>query len=175
MHVFRLPLRLPATLRRFREEQDGVILAEVAIGSMILAALMMAVLDFGLAYVQKLEMLNATRAGTQLALVRHPSLDPSADVEEALTSIGEIRQAVISSASFLTGDPGQDSLQVWLSCTCPDGQAIQCVPPAGMSQPCADTRTYANIKLDLPYSYMVPYPGIGSSVQLVAENSIRLK
>lgn len=168
-------MRLPEALRRFHKEQDGVILAEVAIGSMILAAVMMAVLDFGLAYVRQLEMLNATRAGTQLALVRHPSLDPSADEEEALTSISEIRQAVLNSASFLTGDPGQDGLQVWLSCTCPDGQPIECVPPSGMSQPCANTRTYANIKLDLPYNYLIPYPGIGNSVQLVAENSIRLK
>lgn len=161
--------------RRYRKDEDGVIMAEVAIGSTIMVALIVAVADFGLAYTRQLEMMNATRAGTQLALVRHPSLNPSADEEEALTSVGEIRQAVLTAASFLKSDPGQDALQVWLSCTCDDGTPIQCVPETGMSQPCSETRTYANVKLDLAYEFMLPYPGIGESVQLVAENSIRLK
>ena len=171
----KFPAPFVRLLGRFRREQRGAVLAEVAIGSTVLIALLMAVTDFGLAYTRQLEMMNATRAGTQLALVRHPSLDPSADEEEALTSIGEIRQAVITAATFLDADPGDEALQVWLSCTCPDGTEIQCVPPAGMSQPCAETRTYANVSLDLPYEFMLPYPGIGESVQLNAENSIRLK
>lgn len=162
-------------LRRYGEDHRGAILAEVALGSIVLIALFMAVLDFGLAYSRQLEMMNAARAGTQLALVRHPSLDPSADEEEALTSIGEIREAVITASPFLQQDPGDEALQVWLNCTCPDGQAIACVPPSGMSQPCSPTRTYANVQLDLPYEFMIPYPGIGSQVQLVVDNSIRLK
>lgn len=171
----KLPMSLVRLLARFRREQRGAVLVEVAIGSTVLIAIFMAVTDFGLAYTRQLEMMNATRAGTQLALVRHPSLDPSADQEDALTSIGEIRQAVITAATFLETDPGAEELQVWLSCTCPDGTAVECVPPAGMSQPCAETRTYANVRLDLPYEFILPYPGIGESVQLSAENSIRLK
>lgn len=171
----KLSTRFLRLLRGYRQDQRGMIMAEVAIGSTIMVALTMAVLDFGLAYTRQLEMQNAARAGTQLALVRHPSLDPSADEEEALTSIEEVRQAVINSATFLESDPGQDGLQVWLTCTCPDGTVIECVPPSGMSHPCSDSRTYANVKLDLEYEYMLPYPGIGESIRLVAENSIRLK
>lgn len=166
---------LKRRLSRFGGDERGVVMAEVAIGTIVMVAMILAVLDFGLAYARKLEMMNAARAGTQLALVRHPSLDPSADEEEALTSISEIRNAVLASATFLEGDPGQDALQVWLNCTCPDGTQIQCVPPSGMSQPCADTRTYAHVKLDLQYEYMVPYPGIGESIRLITENSVRLK
>lgn len=172
-------LRFLKSVRRslgdFRNEERGVVIAEIAIGTIIMVALIMAVLDFGLAYTRKLEMMNASRAGTQLALVRHPSLDPSADEAEALTSINEIRAAVLNSATFLDSDPGEDGLSVWLSCACPDGTAIQCVPPYGMSHPCSDSRTYAHVKLDLQYEYMVPYPGIGESVRLVTENSVRLK
>ena len=61
-------------LRRYGEDHRGAILAEVALGSIVLIALFMAVLDFGLAYSRQLEMMNAARAGTQPVSYTHLTL-----------------------------------------------------------------------------------------------------
>lgn len=158
----------------FRSESGGM-LVETAFGVLLLSTLMVGIIDFGLAYSRQMAMSNAVRAGVQLALVRHPSLDPSADSAQALTSINEIRGAVLASATFLESDPGAEALKVTLRCTCPDMTPIDCFPESGSIPPCQTRRTYVDVAMRLEYDMLVPIEAVGQSVTLSANNSIRLK
>ena len=144
-------------------------------GVSFLIALLIGVTDFGLAYARQMAMSNAVRSGSQLALVRHPSLDPSANQTEALTSIQEIRNAVLNTATFLKSDPGTDALSVTLICVCPDMTPIECFPESGVIPPCSDRRTYVEVAMQLDYDLILPYPVVGESLTLSASNSVRLR
>jgi hypothetical protein len=162
-------------LRAFGRDRRGGMLVETAMGVAFLVTLTVSVADFGLAYARQMAMSNAVRAGSQLALVRHPSLDPSADQTGALTSIGEIRQAVLNTATFLDSDPGEDALSVTLICACPDMTTINCFPESGVTPPCAERRTYVEVALQLEYALALPYPVVGENLTLRASNSVRLR
>ena len=75
--------RLKGRVRAFGRSERGGMLVETAMGVSFLIALMIGVTDFGLAYARQMAMSNAVRSGSQLALVRHPSLDPSANQTDA--------------------------------------------------------------------------------------------
>jgi hypothetical protein len=139
-----------------------------------LSLLLIGVVDFGLAYSQHMAMSNAVRAGTQFALVRHPSLGPSATTSEALSSLATIRAAVVDSADALVDmDPGPDQLDVSALCLCPDGSEVTCAPAPGTPPTCV-AQTFVRVRLTLPYSMMLRFPGVLETIDLSAEHSVRL-
>ena len=140
----------------------------------VLATLMVGVVDFGMAFSQKMAMANAVRAGTQLALVRHPSLGPDASESEALSSLAAIRNAVLNSAqSLVASDPGTDQLDVSAFCLCPDGTEVACTPDPGTVPVCV-AETHVRVRLVLPYSMMLRMPGAPETFDIRTENSVRL-
>jgi Flp pilus assembly protein TadG len=167
--------RLFARSRRFARREDGTVLIDSAFALTVLALFIVGIADLGLGYMRQMTMMNAVRAGSQLALVRTPSLDVSADSEAAVTSISEIRAAVLNAAPFLAEDPGQDYLSVSLNCTCPDGTATQCFVESGTPPACSDRHAFVNVSLTFEHEYILPYPGLGESLTLSASNSVRVK
>lgn len=157
-------------LRRLLRNRDGNVLVETALVVTFLALLGIGAFDFGMAFIRQSQLDNAVRAGTQLGLVRHPSMQ---QVIDGAVTTQDIRDAVVTSASFLSADPGQD-LTVAFSCECPDGTSVQCTSSAVQSLPCSDRRTYLTVTLDHQYDMLFPYPGLPAGLQLRAQSAMRL-
>jgi len=155
-------------------DRRGVLTFELALVVSALGLLGIGVIDLSLAFSRKAEMTNVVRAGTQFALVRKPSLGPSATEQEELMSLAEIRDAVIQSASFLHTDPGSPELDVTVFCECPDTTPVTCAADPGVPLPCQDRITLLNITLNNTYTPILPYPGLPDSYGLEAAGTIRL-
>lgn len=153
---------------------EGAVAVEAALVMTALSLLLLGVIDFGLAYAQQMAMSNAVRAGTQFALVRHPSLGPEAAESEALSSLASIRAAVVDSAqAFVSGDPGPDRLEVRAVCLCPDGTEVTCTPAPG-TPPVCQVETHVRVALALPYALTLRFPGVLETITIRAQHSVRL-
>lgn len=164
--------RLPviAVLR----DRRGIISVETAVIGAVLSILALSVVDFSMAYSRQSEMSNAVRAGVQFALVRRPSIGPSAEEQESIISLQTIRQAVIDSASFLTDDPGTDEIDATVFCLCPNGSSVTCVSEPGVPLACNERQTFLQITFRNGYTPMFNYPLIPDTISLEATNSVRL-
>jgi Flp pilus assembly protein TadG len=158
-------------------DDEGVVLVDVAFAFIVLSLFLIGIADLGNAYMRQMTLTNAVRAGSQLALVRTPSLDVSADSEEAITSISEIRAAVLNAAPFLESDPGQDYLSVSLDCSCSDGTATVCYtdPDTGSGPSCPEPRAYVTVALTYDHQFLFDYPPLDDGLTLRAENSVRVR
>lgn len=155
-------------------DRKGMASVELAIIGSVLSALAIGVVDFSLAYSRQSEMSNAVRAGVQFALVRRPSIGPSAEAQESIISLQTIREAVINSSGFLSADPGVEKLDASVFCQCPDASPVSCVSDPGVSLPCADRRTFLQITLKNDYTPIFNYPLVPEQIELQASNSVRL-
>lgn len=152
-------------LAAFGACRRGSVTVEGAFIAVILGALLLGIIDFGLAYRRHAQLENAVRAGTQYAMVRRPQ---QGDVDP-------IRGAVYETAPFPEGTPGT-GLEIEFYCECPDGTPSQCSAPGGVAL-CSggvDRQAFLRVRLSETYGLIFAYPGIGSSVSLAAEGSVRL-
>jgi len=157
-------------LARLRRNRSGNVMIETALVLTFLSLLGIGAFDFGMAFIRQSQMDNAVRAGTQLGLVRHPTMQ---QVIDGAVTTQDIRTAVLNSADFLAADPGQD-LRVDFSCECPDGTVVQCTSSEVQNLPCSDRRTYLNVTLEHSYDMLFPYPGLPQSMRLRAQSAMRL-
>ena len=155
-------------------DRRGVLTFELAMIVSALSLISIGIIDLSLAYSRKAEMTNVVRAGTQFALVRKPSLGPSATEQAAILSLAEIRDAVVQSANFLETDPGSPELDVTVFCECPDTTPVTCAANPGVPLPCQDRITLLNITLNNTYTPIMPYPGIPDFFDLKAIGTVRL-
>ena len=155
-------------------DKRGIVSVETAVIGSVISILALGVVDFSLAYSRKSEMTNAVRAGVQFALVRRPSIGPSADEQESIISLETIRQAVIASAGFLESDPGTENLSASVFCHCPNAQPVSCVSQPSVPLPCTERQTILEITLRNNYTPIFNYPLIPETISLEATNSVRL-
>jgi hypothetical protein len=143
----------------------GTVTIEGAFVATVLGVLLIGVIDFGLAYKRHAELENAVRAGTQYALVRRPQQG----------DVNPIRDAVYETAPFVEGAPGT-GLDIEFYCECPDGSPSQCSAPGGVALCSGGVERYAfvRVRLSQDFDLLFAYPGVGTSVDLAAEGSVRL-
>lgn len=156
---------------RLAGDRRGNVLIETAMVAGMLGLLAIGAIDFGMAYVRQSEIENAVRAGVQFGLARHPSMG---EVVDGVVTPQKVRERIWQAANFLNADPGDPPLTVEFSCQCPDGTAVACTSTAVSTLSCSDRRTYLRIALEQEYEMIFAYPGLGSSMSLAAENSVRL-
>lgn len=165
---------LTRTLRRLRRCERGAIAIEFAFAVSALSLLVVGVINGGLAFIEQMTVSNAVRAGTQLALVRHPSLDPNAANDPSIVSLEDIRNAVVEAAPFLQADPGTSQLTVCVFYQCPGGTPTPCLAGAGTPPTCLDRQTLLTIVLDHPYNFLIPFPGFNAGLTLGSTHTIRM-
>lgn len=122
----------------FLSDERGASLVEMALIMPILLLIMVGSLDLGSAFVRKMELSNAAKAGIQYAMVRKP-------VEGDVTAISN---AVTESI----GDSGNAStdIDVELYCMC-DGAKQVC------TNVCADENVSAFVNVTVTENYTTPY------------------
>ena len=171
--VFQRALRKLSEVPILRDRR-GIVSVETAIIGSVISILALGIVDFSMAYSRKSEMTNAVRAGVQFALVRRPSIGPSAEEQESIISLSTIRQAVIDSADFLESDPGTEDLSASVFCLCPNAQPVTCVSDPGVPLACTARQTFLQIDFKNDYTPIFDYPLIPETISLEATNSVRL-
>lgn len=152
-------------LRRLLADQRGSITIEAVFGFIALLILLLGVIDFGLAYTQKMGIENAVKAGIQYSTVRKP-------IQGDLTAINN---AVIMAAP--TPSPGPNVLTSSMFCECADGSSAACLSTGGTPLICADgstRRSFVKIALSQSYKLLFPYPALGNSISLSNSETVRL-
>lgn len=161
-------------VHRLQRNEAGAVTIEFAFAASMLIVLVVGIINMGLAYSEQMSISNSVRAGSQFALVRHPSLDPGAGSQQAIVSMQDIRDSVVQSADFLATDPGAPDLTVCVFYECPGNPPTTCTTVPGSAPACTEWQTFVTISLSRLYAFMIPFPGFGSGITLSAAHTIRL-
>lgn len=145
-------------LVRLRGEDSGVAAIELALVAPILALIIVAIVDFGLAYARQMTLANGVRAGVQYAMVRRP----------VQGNTGAIAQTVADNASV----PVANVTVSWV-CTCSDSGGA--APTCSVSD-CGGTDVDHSIRISVTESYtmILSYPGMSNPINLGDQVLLRL-
>ena len=136
----------------------GVAAVEFALSMTLLMALLMPVIDLGMAFYQKMQVEAAAQVGAQYAAVH--GWDSTA-IQNAITT---------ATALQVTAAPAPTT-----SCGCPTGTAVT---PASCATYCPNGQlvgTYVTASAQSTYTPIVPYSLLGSSVTLQAAATVRIQ
>lgn len=132
----------------------GSLAVEFAITAPILMLALLGIAELGMAVNERMRLASAVRAGVQAA-----SLHP----EDAAT----VRTAVEKAAPQLVAS--RLSVQLSRSCGCADGSAIAC----GGTCAVGTEQRFVTVRVTENYPLLFRYPGMGSSLALGAEATLR--
>ena len=131
-------MRMKILRKKLLADESGASLVELALILPILLLLMVGSLDLGSAFVRKMELSNAAKAGIQYAMVRKPLEGDVTAITNAVTdSIGD------------TGNASTD-INVELYCMC-DGAKQMC------TNVCVDENVSAFVNVTVSENYNTPY------------------
>lgn len=145
-------------LARLRCEETGIAAVELALIAPVLALIIVAIVDFGMAFTRQMTLANGVRAGVQYAMVRRPV---QGDTDA-------IRQTVADNAFV----PLANASVTWI-CTCAGSGTA--APTCGVDD-CGGADVNHSIQIGVTESYplILSYPGISNPVTLGDEVLLRL-
>ena len=130
----------------WRDADEGASAVEFGIIAPVLAAVLVPLIDLGLAFYQQMQVDDAAQAGAQYAMAH--GWNTSA-IQSAVT--GATALATVSATPAPARSCGS---------TCDDGQSA---------------RTYVTVSAQATYTTLIPYPTIGNSVVLSAQSTVRVQ
>jgi Flp pilus assembly protein TadG len=168
--------RLGAALARLRSDNRAVALIEFAVVMPILVILLLPLVDLGMGFYAKTQVMTAAEAGAQYAFVHGWS-------GTSTTSQTSILSAV-SSATSLSGV--QASPVPVLACGCADGTTITYSSPGGSFSPsscsamtaCASSQkpgAYVTVSAQASYTPLFTYLIFSGSTTLSATSIVRIQ
>lgn len=132
----------------------GSLAVEFALTAPILLLALLGIAELGMAVTERMRLAGAVRAGVQAA-----SLHP----EDAAV----VRSAVEKAAPELV--PERLMVQLSRSCGCADGSAIAC----GGTCAVGTEQRFVTVRVSETYPLLFHYPGLGTSLALGAEATLR--
>jgi len=145
-------------IRRLLGERSGAAAVELALALPFLAAVLLPMVDIGMAAYQQMAVDDAAQAGAAYALVH--GWNSSAI------------QAAVASASDIAGISASPAPSQF--CGCPSGSAVA---TASCGSNCANGQaagTYVTVSARRSFTPLVPYSGFGASTVLSASSTVRL-
>jgi Flp pilus assembly protein TadG len=146
-------------MARWRRADEGTSAVEFGIIAPFLAALVVPLIDVGMAFYQQMQVRDAAQAGTQYAMVHGWN---SSAIQNAVTNATTLASLSASPAPIL-------------ACGCPSGSSVDtaaCTATCNDSQP---ARTYVTVSAQATYTTFIPYPGLSQSVTLTAQSTVRIR
>lgn len=140
--------------RRLFSCRRGVVAVEMALVAPVLVMFILVLADFGLAANERIKLSGAARAGAQAAMT-----DPA--------NTARITQAVQQAAAALPSSGL--AVTVTTACGCADGSTITCGGTCATGLP----RDYVTVRVAETYALLLTYPGVGSSVNLTGQATLR--
>jgi Flp pilus assembly protein TadG len=140
-------------LQAVARSRRGAAAVEFALMIPIISALMLGLVNYGLATFDKMELTSAARAGAQLALL------------DTTTSSSDIKQAVVDSTnlSLTTSDVTTSE-----ACECADGSSVTCGATCGDG---STNRYYYTVSASYDHALLL----LGTSITLNGSATVRTK
>ena len=162
--VSALVSRPRAAFQGLRRAEDGVAAVELAFIAALLAGMMIGVYDYGSAWIQRMSLLDAVRAGTLYTTIRRPVDGDTSEIE----------QAVIDAAPPAPASPLTRTLVVAELCACP-GNAPGSVDCLAATATCAPEREekFVSITLQEDFEMMFDWPWFNNPITLNADGLLR--
>jgi Flp pilus assembly protein TadG len=155
-----LPLRRALeSLIVWRDAEEGASAIEFGIIAPVLAAMLVPLIDLGLAFYQQMQVDDAAQAGAQYAMAHGWN---TTAIQSAVT--GATALATVSASPTPTR-----------SCGCPSGTAVAAAECASTCDDGLSARTYVTVSAQATYTTLIPYPSLGSSVVLTAQSTVRVQ
>lgn len=145
---------MTGVLSRVFRCRRGAAAVEMALVAPLLVAIMLGVVDFGLAANERIRLSSAARAGAQKAMT-----NPS--------DTASIRQAVEAATEDMVA--GRLTVAVSTQCSCGDGSAIAC----GTTCTDGNNRNYVTVQVTENYPTLLTYPLVGPTLTLSAGATLR--
>jgi Flp pilus assembly protein TadG len=143
--------------------KGGSAVLEFALGAPLLIALLVPVVDFGIAYSEQIRVQNAAQAGAQYAILHLWSSASPAAISNAVLAA--------STVSMLTASPAPIQ-----TCGCPSGSAVTLAPTC--SSTCSDGQLagyYVTVSAQAPYISVMPYTVLQQPMTLAAQSMVRIR
>ena len=147
------------TLRAILPDIRGNAAVEFALVAPMLAAALVAMIDLGIGFYEKMEVENAAQAGAEYAIARGWN---ATSVANAVTASGTL--AAISA----TPAPTQ-------SCGCASGTTVAAASCGSTCPSGAAAGTYVTVNAQAQYKTILSYPGLKSPMTLSAQSIVRLQ
>lgn len=151
---------------RFVHDTSGNAILELAIiVPLFLAPLMLGAYDFSMAFIHKLRLEQAARAGGQVAL------------KWGMHSAGATVKGYIAQGVRNDYENGNTTLPVTVTfvCSCLDGTPVTDCPTARCATPGEVPKRRIDITTTTVHPLIVDWPGIGGTVSLTGDDIVRIR
>jgi len=149
---------MQGTIRRLSRERSGAAAVELALALPFLAAVLLPMVDIGMAAYQQMAVDDAAQAGAAYALVHGWN---STAIQTAVTSASDI--------AGISASPAPTQF-----CGCPSGSAVASAACGGNCAGGAAAGTYVTVNARRTFTPLVPYSGFGTSAVLSASSTVRI-
>ncbi len=156
------------TMRRWTRRREGTAAVEFALAAPLLVAILLPMIDLGIAAYQDMEVHDAAQAGAQYALLNANATVPmpssySTAIQNAATNA--------TTLSTISATPAPST-----ACGCSSGPAV--VLSTDCTTPCANTLApgyYVTVQTQATYTPLLPFSVFGNSTTLSASTTVRVQ
>jgi Flp pilus assembly protein TadG len=142
-------------------DRVGVSAVEFAVSAPVLVALLIPLVDLGIALYEQVQVHTAAQAGAEYALLKAPGFDSTA-ISNAVT--GATGMSGISASPV----PSQ-------SCGCPSTTGITAATCGTNCASGQTASTYVTVNAEASYTPMLSYSGLSGTITLSSQSTVRIK
>jgi Flp pilus assembly protein TadG len=142
-------------------ERGGVSAVEFAVAAPVLVALLIPLVDLGIALYEQVEVNTAAQAGADYALLKAPAFNSTA-----------ISSAVTGATGFsaISSNPAPSQ-----SCGCPSTTGITAATCGAVCGTGQSAGTYVTVNAQASYTPMISYAGLSGTITLSSQSTVRIK
>jgi|TARA_B100000315_G_scaffold47354_1_gene42132 Flp pilus assembly pilin Flp len=150
--------RKRSALGRLVRENRGVAAVEMALITPILMLMLLGVIDFGMAINHKMSLVDAARAGAQVALLRKP----------VNGDFNFVRTAVLGT---FPNDGATRTINITETCRCDDDTGVAC---NGTCQAPGPIKKFISVSVQEDYTTLFSYPLVPNPIHLDETATLRI-
>lgn len=156
------------TVRRWTRRREGTAAVEFALAAPLLVAILLPMIDLGIAAYQDMEVHDAAQAGAQYALLNANATVP---MPSAYSTAIQLAATNATTLSTISATPAPST-----ACGCSTGPAV--VLSTDCTTPCANTLApghYVTVNTQATYTPVLPFSVFSNSTTLSASTTVRVQ
>lgn len=161
------------TARRWTRRREGTAAVEFALAAPLLVAILLPMIDLGIAAYQDMQVHDAAQAGAQYALLNPNAAVPmpSSYSTAIQTAIANATPTNATTLSTISATPAPST-----ACGCSSGPAVTL--STDCTTPCANALApghYVTVQTQATYTPLLPFSVFGNSTTLSASTTVRVQ